>query len=756
MASKVLALTEDGRITFCSAPEELRGKGRCNHIAHQKAGQTPEEFIASIENDVMVEDELKLPDQRESILNLVSQYGRTDNPDWKKVISRVPNPFNIGSETDGTYEEANMVDFKQELIERENGNVYHLVAQYEFRGRIYDCDFGEVPAVNEDGTITMDGVNWRVLPVLDKNKAGVISYNENIVIKQEDQRNIALMMPKDPDADYCIIYGINVPIKTVENFLQTGDKTGLTSGQVWALKSIDPVAYERFPDLASNLHDLKNLPADEYGDLSWRRCLRYEDIVQEQMRLQMRRMGVTFRQNLSRQQNAKNAGRLTNEEIDARYPLFYQVNLTENIKSDLVGRSNVQHSTDLNPIAALSQSQKISYTGPGGYNKDKAPYNLRMPHKSHEGLIDPMDISSGKNVGLTGTLSMGYIGEDRFIHKKDPSKTLSPSDFIPYREHDDPNRAIMAVAHMKQSCPIVGGEEPIVKTPAWDKIKGCKLGVNLRIAYVPCEGVFEDAVVISQSAAEKMTTIQTQKYEVGKSEQEDLKNLKVGQRVEMKDQVAGAKIKIGGVVKSIGKDSFEVETVYEMTSGNKLAGRHGNKSVISKVLPDNEMPKILNEETGKLEPAQVVMSPLSVSGRKNLGQVMETNEAEGYGPVLDKKHTVVLPNGKRVEATAGKQYILRLNHIAQKKLSSHADELTAKREPEGARLGEMEAILLSQNEGRLQILEYLRHQENYDSHKKLNSLLKAVGVQLTGVNWEHRKDRIEKPVVTEDSKKKKK
>ena len=729
-SQRVLALTQDGRITYCTAPEDQRGKGRCNHIAHQAPGQSTADFISSIENKIAVENEMQLADQRESILNLVSQYGRTDNPNWKDVVNRVNNPFTIGSETDGTYEEATMTDFQQILEERPDGNVYHLVAKYEFRGKIYECDYGEVPAVNKDGTITMDGVNWRVLPVVEQNKAGVVSYNDNIVIKQKDGRNISLIMSKDPEIDTVSIYGKEVPIDVVQNYLKTGDTTGLNSGQVYALKDIDPIAYERFPDLNSNLRQLKDLPADEYGDLEWRRCIRYEDIVQDQMRLQMRRMGVTFRQNLAKQQKMQDKldfGEITEEELNKKYPLFYQVNLTDNIKSELVSRSNVQHAEELNPIAALSQSQKISYTGPGGYHKDKAPYNLRMPHRSHEGLIDPMDISSGKNVGLTNTLSHGYVGEDRLIHKTE-GETLAPSDFIPYREHNDPNRAIMAVAHMKQACPIIGGEEPIVKTPAWDKIKGCKLGTNLRIAYVPSDGVFEDAVVISESAAAKMTTIQSRKYECNGT-----KGLKIGQRVEMKDDINGATIKIGGTIKSINDDYFEVETIYKMTPGNKLAGRHGNKSVVSKVLPDDQMPKII--ENGQEVPAQVIMSPLSVVGRKNLGQIMETNEAAGNGPVLDKVNTVVLPSGERIQATCGKQYILRLNHIAEKKLSSHADEITAKREAEGARLGEMESILLSTDKDRLEVLKYLRHQEAYDSHNKLRALTKAIGVEIDGVNW---------------------
>lgn len=738
--NKVLALTKKGELTYCTAPEDMRGRGRCNHIAHIQKGQSVDDFIKSISSQIMVEDNT-IPDQQKYVNSLVKEYANSGDPDWEGIVRSLDNQFNIGSKEDGTYEEATIVGFDQQLIEKDSGNVFHLVATYEFNGRLFECDYGEVPVINDDNTITINNVNWRVLPVVEQNKAGLISYNNNIVVKQVDGRNISFMMSKDPDDDTVTIYGKKVPIEDVQTYLKTKDisklSVKLNSGQIYALDHIDPIVYERFPNFNDDLTSLKQLQTDQPGDLTYRRVIRYEDIVKEQMRLQMRRMGVTFRSNYAKRQKyvTDNGLYYTNENIlsedlDNKYPLFYQVNLSENIKSDLIKRSNVQNADNLNPIAALSQAQKISFTGKGGFNKDSAPYDLRMPHKSHEYLIDSMDISSGKNVGLTGTLSGGYIGSDRMIHQKPGPKSLAPSDFIPFKNYNDPSRGIMAVAHMKQACPITGGEDPIVSTPGWDKIKGAKLGVNLRIAYLPTDGVYEDAVVISESAAEKMATIQSQSYECN-----DTSKLKVGQRVERKEKYGNSTIKVGGVITKINKNnSYEVETTYKMTPGDKLAGRHGNKSVVSKVVPDNEMPKII-DENGNAVPAQVIMSPLSIVGRKNLGQVMETNEAAGKGTDINTTGTVIVGD-KKVEATNGIQYILRLNHIAEKKLSSHADELDAKRESEGSRLGEMESILLSTSPDRLKVLKYLRHQEAQDSHKKLHSLLKAVGVDLKGVNWD--------------------
>jgi len=58
----------------------------------------------------------------------------------------------------------------------------------------------------------------------------------------------------------------------------------------------------------------------------------------------------------------------------------------------------------------------------------------------------------------------------------------------------------------------------------------------------------------------------------------------------------------------------------KITDGDKLAGRHGNKGVISKILPVEDMP-FLADGT----PVDIVLNPLGVPGRMNVGQVLETH-----------------------------------------------------------------------------------------------------------------------------------
>ena len=54
--------------------------------------------------------------------------------------------------------------------------------------------------------------------------------------------------------------------------------------------------------------------------------------------------------------------------------------------------------------------------------------------------------------------------------------------------------------------------------------------------------------------------------------------------------------------------------------GDKMAGRHGNKGVLSRILPEEDMPYL---EDGT--PVDIVLNPLGVPSRMNVGQILETH-----------------------------------------------------------------------------------------------------------------------------------
>jgi DNA-directed RNA polymerase subunit beta len=56
----------------------------------------------------------------------------------------------------------------------------------------------------------------------------------------------------------------------------------------------------------------------------------------------------------------------------------------------------------------------------------------------------------------------------------------------------------------------------------------------------------------------------------------------------------------------------------KISEGDKMAGRHGNKGVVSRILPREDMPFLPSGE-----PVQIVLNPLGVPSRMNIGQILE-------------------------------------------------------------------------------------------------------------------------------------
>src|ERR1700684_362086 len=82
----------------------------------------------------------------------------------------------------------------------------------------------------------------------------------------------------------------------------------------------------------------------------------------------------------------------------------------------------------------------------------------------------------------------------------------------------------------------------------------------------------------------------------------------------------------------------------KLSVGDKMAGRHGNKGVIARILPEEDMPYL---EDG--QPVEIVLNPLGVPSRMNVGQILETHLGWA-GFVLGEKITDLLKQNTRSEA----------------------------------------------------------------------------------------------------------
>lgn len=171
-----------------------------------------------------------------------------------------------------------------------------------------------------------------------------------------------------------------------------------------------------------------------------------------------------------------------------------------------------------------------------------------------------------------------------------------------------------------------------------------------------------------------------------------------------------------------------IATKRKINVGDKMCGRHGNKGVVSRILPEEDMP-YLPDGT----PVQIVLNPLGVPSRMNLGQVLEVHlglAAKKLGwhvatPVFDgasdedilsalreadypENGKIFLRDGRTGEAfnnpvTVGYMYMLKLHHLVDDKIHARStgpyslvtqQPLGGKAQFGGQRFGEMEVWAL--------------------------------------------------------------
>ncbi len=176
-----------------------------------------------------------------------------------------------------------------------------------------------------------------------------------------------------------------------------------------------------------------------------------------------------------------------------------------------------------------------------------------------------------------------------------------------------------------------------------------------------------------------------------------------------------------GVIKRVHVEVAQLRTI---SVGDKLAGRHGNKGVISRVLPEEDMPY---DQEGN--PVDIILTPLGVPSRMNLGQILELHlglaaDMLGYQAVVpsfsgateeeirsELKEAGVSETGKRVlfdgrtgepfaqPVSVGVMYMLKLHHMVEDKIHMRSigpyslttqQPLGGKAQNGGQRVGEME------------------------------------------------------------------
>jgi len=171
-----------------------------------------------------------------------------------------------------------------------------------------------------------------------------------------------------------------------------------------------------------------------------------------------------------------------------------------------------------------------------------------------------------------------------------------------------------------------------------------------------------------------------------------------------------------------------VATKRKLQEGDKMAGRHGNKGIVSRVLPEEDMPYL---EDGT--PVDIVLNPLGVPSRMNVGQLLETHlgwaakvlgfyaETPVFNGATEQEIQELLKDAKLPETgktrvfdgysgepfdqtvTVGYIYMLKLNHLVDEKIHARSigpyslvtqQPLGGKAHFGGQRFGEMEVWAL--------------------------------------------------------------
>ncbi len=208
-----------------------------------------------------------------------------------------------------------------------------------------------------------------------------------------------------------------------------------------------------------------------------------------------------------------------------------------------------------------------------------------------------------------------------------------------------------------------------------------------------------------------------------------------------------------------------VAQMRKISVGDKLGGRHGNKGVIARILPVEDMP--FNEDG---TPIDIILNPLGVPSRMNIGQLFETHlgmAARALGikvasPAFNGvpiakiqellKEAGLPPDGKQQlydgrsgqpfsqRTTVGSMYIIKLNHMVSDKIHARStgpytmvtqQPLGGKAQNGGQRFGEMEVWALEAYGAAhtLQEMLTIKSDDVYGRAKAYESIIKGTAIQ---------------------------
>ncbi|MDO5319337.1 MAG: hypothetical protein Q4G65_11970 [bacterium] len=443
----------------------------------------------------------------------------------------------------------------------------------------------------------------------------------------------------------------------------------------------------------------------------------------------------------------------------------------------------------------------VSRAGAMGFGPER-----RSNHLSFDGRICPVDTPESEMVGISLQLARGAtVDADGHVKATDSAAAIDRiswgASLIPFSHQNDGVRDMMGAKNLRQATPVLGREAPCVRTGSEEELaKRMKplfeagicpesrdtdksliaMGCDLLTAYLPWNGWnLDDAIVVSEAVVNRMAVIERQSF--SREIKPEYKLVDLASPKELACGAVIARFRNGGgkeiVVRyndptpaqlteinlgegeqvSVENESASLRLTYEIEKriplghGDKLMARHGNKGVVGRVVPADEMPRLPDDPklpaSVRGRPIEILVNPHGVLSRMNPGQLLETHlgwlfraagkkesdvrakgKSETIGaPVIGQvdegrvqdllvasgldrngKIKLLLPDGTETQnpVVVGYEHFVRLHHIPELKAQARAggedcayDSVTCqpvggRKRGGGQRLGEMEVWAL--------------------------------------------------------------
>ncbi len=236
-----------------------------------------------------------------------------------------------------------------------------------------------------------------------------------------------------------------------------------------------------------------------------------------------------------------------------------------------------------------------------------------------EKASDVRDTSLRVPPGVSGTVVDVRVFSRRGIEKDERSRAIERYEIEKFAKDRDDEKLILEKGFFGKLQEILNGQKTIKSI---GKIKKGNILQTNDLVELTREDLL--SLVVEDEVAQNQISNLSNHFEIVSKSLENKFNDRVD-KLQRGDEL------LPGVMKMV---KVFIAVKRKLQSGDKMAGRHGNKGVISKILPVEDMP-YLDDGT----PVDVVLNPLGVPSRMNVGQILETHlgwAASGLGKKISK------------------------------------------------------------------------------------------------------------------------